>query len=333
MTKNLKHYHLLFLLFFSSISIHAQRHADFFSKEIQETPTENDSVVSNWKHVNKASLDISEVAFINWNAGGSNSISGLLGVEFQRNYKKDHLVFENRANLRYGVNKQQSQSLRKTDDILELNSRFGFRKDTVSNWYYSANFNFKTQFANGYNYSNSDSEPISKFMAPAYMFLGVGTVYGENIKSFTAYLSPLTLKSTFVLDQNLADAGSFGVTPAVFDEFGNKLVNGKNSREEVGVLVTSAYEREIINNITFKNLVSLYTDYLSNFGNVDVDWEVNFNFKVNEYVRATMGSHLKYDDDVKVISTIEVDGVEEIVSEGPKVQWKQLLGVGVLVDF
>jgi len=291
-----------------------------------------DYVTSHWKEVNTASLDISEVAFVNWNSGGSNSISGLLGLEVQRNYNKDHLLWENRAVVRYGVNKQQNQSLRKTDDILELKSRFGFRKDTKSNWYYSANFSFATQFTNGYNYSNSDEKPISQFMAPAYMFLGVGTVYGEHIEEFSAYMSPLTLKSTFVLDQDLADAGSFGVTPAVYDDLGNKLSNGKNSREEVGILLTSAYENVLMENISVRTLVSLYTDYLNDFGNVDIDWELNFKFKVNDHVRATMGSHIKYDNDVK-IAVVDNDMPEETVIKGAKVQWKQLLGVGVSVDF
>jgi len=290
-----------------------------------------DSIISYWKKVNKASLDINEVSFVNWSAGGSNSVSGLLGLEFQRNFKKDHLVMENRAVLRFGVNKQQDQELRKTDDLFELHSRFGFRKDTVSNWYYSANFSFKTQFTNGYNYSKSDSNPISQFMAPAYMFLGVGTVYGEHIKSFTAYLSPLTLKSTFVLDQELANIGAFGVTKAIRDEEGNILTKGKHLRKEVGILVTSKYEAEVAENITVKNLVSLYSDYFNNFGNVDIDWEVNFKFKVNNFVRATLGSHLKYDNDVKITSDDDGDGELEV--SGAKVQWKQILGIGVSVDF
>ena len=300
-------------------------------EEVQSISVNTDSISTNWKRINRASLDISEVAFVNWNAGGSNSISGLLGLEFQRNFKKDHLIWENRANMRYGVNKQQEQDLRKTDDILELYTRFGFRKDTISNWYYSANFSFKTQFTNGYNYSNSDSQPISKFMAPAYLFLGVGTFYGEHIESFSAYLSPLTLKSTFVLDQDLADVGSFGVTPATYDLEGNRLTKGRHTRNEVGILITSSYEAELIENISVRNLIGLYTDYLNDFGNVDIDWEVNFNFKVNSFVRATLGSHIKYDNDIKIITDENEDG--ETDYSGAKVQWKQLLGIGVLVDF
>ena len=291
-----------------------------------------DSIVEDWRHINRVSFDISEVAFVNWNAGGSSSISGLLGLEFQRNYKHDHTVWENRAVIKYGVNKQQDQDIRKTDDLLEINSRFGFRKDTISNWYYSANFSFATQLTNGYNYSNSDSEPISKFMAPAYMFLGVGSVYGEHIEYFSAYLSPLTLKSTFVLDQDLADAGAFGVTPATFDDAGNMITRGSNFRREVGILVNSSFEKEVYENISLRNIISLYTDYLNNFGNIDVDWELVLNFKVNSFVQATLGSHLKYDDDVKITKDSLIEGEEPIVS-GAKVQWKQMLGIGVLVDF
>ncbi len=325
MAKSFNHQLSIITVFLNVFLISAQQNLDL-------TLYPEDFVTSHWKEVNIVSLDISEVAFVNWNSGGSNSISGLLGLEVQRNYKKEHLLWENRAVMRYGVNKQQNQSLRKTDDILELKSRFGFRKNTKSNWYYSANFSFTTQFTNGYNYANSDEKPISQFMAPAYMFLGVGSVYGEHIEEFSAYMSPLTLKSTFVLDQDLADAGSFGVTPAVYDNLGNRLSKGNNSREEVGVLLTSTYENILMENISIRTLISLYTDYLNDFGNVDIDWELNLKFKVNNHVRATMGSHLKYDNDVK-IAVEDTNMPEETVIKGAKVQWKQLLGVGVSVDF
>ena len=292
---------------------------------------QKDSISTNWHKVNKASLDISEVSFVNWSTGGTSSISGLLGLLFERNFKMDYMVWENRSVVKYGVNKQQGVDLRKTDDILELHSRFGFRKDTISNWYYSANFSFKTQFTNGYNYDNSVVLPISKFMAPAYMFLGVGTVYGEHIEEFSAYLSPLTLKSTFVLDQDLANAGAFGVTPAILDDQGNIITKGKHLRREVGILITNSYVAELVENISVQNLVSLYSDYFNSFGNIDIDWEINFNFKVNNFVKATLGSHLKYDNDVKITSDENDDGELEV--SGAKVQWKQLLGLGVSLNF
>jgi hypothetical protein len=328
----------MFIKFSKSNSVLAMLIISSFSFASNSNDTSNDStnVVADslragWKVFNRASIDISEVAFVNWNAGGSNSISGLFGLESGRTYKKDHLVWENNISTRIGLNKQQEQSLRKTDDILELNSRFGFRKDTLSNWYYSANFSFKTQFANGYNYANSDSEPISKFMAPAYLFLGVGTVYGEHIEEFSAYMSPLTLKSTFVLDQSLANEGSFGVTSATYDDEGNLLSLGEKYRRQIGVLLTSGYESEILENISVRNELSLYTDYLNDLGNFDVDWQIDFKFTVNNFVKASLGYHLKYDNDIKIINR-DMDTQENVIS-GAKVQWKQILGLGVLVDF
>ena len=284
-----------------------------------------------WKQVNRVGLDINEVTFVNWSAGGANSISALLTLNSSLRYKKKNLIWFNAIRTRYGINKQEDQLVRKTEDELELVSTIGYRKDTISNWYFSGRFNFKTQYSNGYNYPNRDN-PISRFMAPGYVFLGGGAEYGKNIEKLSFYLSPLTFKGTFVLDQRLADNGAFGVTPAVFDDEGNKIQDGEMMRTEMGILITNAYEAQVMENIYLRNQLSLYTDYLNSFGNIDVDWEVVFDFKVNNFVKATLGSHIKYDNDVKIIEEPETEEAE-VVERGASVQWKQLLGIGVVVDF
>lgn len=282
-----------------------------------------------WKRKNRIGVDMSEVAFVNWNAGGTNSITGLLNAEFERNYKKGNLVWANRMIARFGVNMQKDTDIRKTDDMLEMYSTIGYRKDTLSNWYSSANISFKTQFADGYSYDNDNKKLLSTFMAPAYLFVGVGTIYSDDVEKLNIYISPLTLKSTFVLNQELANSGAFGVDGGVYDD-GTLISNGKKSRHELGFLLSSTYEKELFKNVYFKNMLSLYTDYVNNFGNVDVDWEFVFNLKVNDYIRAVFGSHLKYDNDVKFTETVN-DEVVQI--SGAKVQWKQILGVGVIFNF
>lgn len=287
-----------------------------------------------WSFKNKAGLDINEVAFVNWNSGGSNSISALIGINSVLNYKFKNFIWDSNFLARYGINKQEEQEFRKTDDLLEIRSSLGFRKNNRTNWYYSARFNFKTQFSNGYSYPNTDN-PISKFMAPGYLFLGGGIEYGKNITKLSTYFSPLTLKTTFVLDEALSDAGSFGVKPAEYDSEGNRIRSGERVRKELGILLTSAYEAELFDNIAIKNFVSFYTDYINDFGNIDIDWEIVFDFKVNNFVRATLGSHLKYDNDIKIQVEKDDPATEEIdlIEEGARVQWKQLLGVGVIVEF
>lgn len=274
-------------------------------------------------------FDLSEIAFMNWNAGGVSSISGLLKGAFTRRYVREKYKWGNELLVRYGVNKQDGIELRKTDDAFQFTSTFGYRKDTITNWYHSAKFNFNTQFTNGYSYPNTDIA-VSKPFAPAYTFLGAGAEYSNKPEKINIYLSPLTLKNTLVLDQRLANQGAFGVHKAVYDEETGELISqGEKSKTELGVLIATHFKREIFKNIQLENRLNLYSDYLNNFGNIDVDWQLQLNLIVNQYVKANIGIHLIYDDDIKAKE--EIAG--EQVTVGPKIQLKQNLGIGLEYNF
>ncbi len=297
------------------------------SKKLDSTIIKKE--VSHWEKKNVVGFDLNEIAFVNWSAGGNSAISGLLKGTFTRKYENGNLKWLNELIVRYGVSKQDGVELRKTDDAFQFNSTFGYRKDTTSNWYHSAKFNFNTQFTSGYAYPNTDLA-ISKPFAPAYTFLGVGAEYNNDKKNLQLYISPLTLKNTLVLDQRLADQGSFGVDKAIYDPItGEKILDGKKSRTELGFLFTSNYKTQLFNNINLENKLNLYTDYINNFGNIDVDWQVQLDFIVNKYVRANINTHLIYDHDIKAKE--EIGGEQVIV--GPKVQFKQMLGVGLIYSF
>src|SRR5690606_41336802 len=132
---------------------------------------------------------------------------------------------------------------------------------------------FRSQFSNGYRYPNTD-RPISKFMAPGYLFLGIGTEYTHPTEDLTIYLSPVTQKSTFVLDRTLANEGMFGVQPAIKVALGNIFLDGERMRMVFGVLLTSGFNKEIFTNVVLDNQLSLYSDDLNKFCNVDVNWQV-----------------------------------------------------------
>ena len=271
-----------------------------------------------WAYNNSFAFDISEAAFVNWNAGGNNSITGLLKLSFEREYKRLYVLWKNKIRIRYGLNSQEDEKLRKTDDLFEINSTFGYRKDTLSNWYYSVKFNFRTQFTDGYNYPNTDT-PISRFFAPAYLFLGAGAQYELKQDQFFIYLSPITLKSTIVNDQRLSDEGAFGVD------------RGKRSRNEFGFLIQSSWDTEIVKNVSMKNNLTLYSDYLRKFGNIDIRYDLAFEFIINKFMKANLGAYLIYDDDIKYKEDTNGDGILETL--GPRVQLKQLLGIGVAFNF
>ena len=252
-------------------------------------------------------------------------------ASFARNYKFRYLQWDNELRFRYGINFQEGESVRKTEDLIRLTSTFGYQRDTISNWYYSIKANFNTQFSNGFRYPNRDT-PISRFMAPGYTFFGAGTSYITKDQRFNLYISPITQKATFVLDQDLADRGAFGVRGAILDDAGNVIEPGENVFLEFGFLVTNVWETKVYKNMGLTNRLNLYTDYLRRFGNVDVDWELNIDLRVNKYIVTNIGTHLIYDDDVLFERQVNDQG--QVIDPGePRIQFKQLLGVGVVYDF
>ena len=278
-----------------------------------------------WTKTNNAQLIVTQNSFINWNSGGNNSISGIIKLRFLRNYKSSHFSWINELRSNYGLNKEEKRELRKTEDLFEINSTFGYKKNTESKWKNSAKFNFKSQLSNGYKYPDTE-KPISRFFSPAYLFLGLGTEYASQQDQLKLYFSPATNKTTFVFNRSLADEGSFGVEPAVYDTEGNLISRGKNTKIEFGTLITGEWETDIMENIKMVNKLNLYSDYIHNYGNIDINWELNFDLVINKYVSANIGSHLIYDDDVHYKEDVDNDGELDVL--GARIQLKQLLGVG-----
>lgn len=288
-------------------------------------------VPSFWEKINKITVNLNEVAFVNWNAGGNNSISAIGDARFARNYKFSYVQWDNELQIRYGLNAQEDQKLRKSDDVIRLSSTFGYRKDTITNWYYSAKANFNTQFSRGFKYPDRET-PISTFMSPGYSFLGAGTSYISKNQKFNLYISPFTQKATFVLDQELANKGAFGVQKALTDTNGNITQEGENVLFEFGFLVTNNWETQVSKNVGLRHRLSLYSDYIADFGNIDIDWELNFKMIVNKYISANVGTQIIYDDDILFDEIKADDGT--ITDPGKtRIQFKQLIGVGVAYNF
>ncbi|GGF62404.1 Protein of unknown function [Wenyingzhuangia marina] len=279
-----------------------------------------------WTFTNKPGLLLTQTSFVNWTKGGNNSVAGITSFKGDYDYKKGRLYWSNDVTLKYGLSKENgNEHSRKTDDVIDLKSSFSYKSSIESKWYYSGEFNLTTQFFRGYK-GNDRENVISSFFAPARMRVGVGGLYTDNDNLFKLHISPLTNQVTFVLNQKLADKGAFGVTPAVKDADGNIIKKGENIYSELGALVRLEYKTTIMENMNFNLKSSFYSDYIDKFGNVDTEIELNVDMKVNQYIQAKIGSHLLYDDDSKII---ESDGTQT----GPKVQLKQILGVGVTYVF
>lgn len=290
------------------------------------TRTDEDSTY--WKFGGFTSLVFNQAYFKNWAQGGVQSIAttGLLNATAF--YRKGKNAWDNTLDLTYGtIQKGEDGDWEKSDDKIELTSKYG--RVAYKNWYYAALLNFKTQFSVGYDYT-TDTSKISNFMAPAYLIGAIGMDYNPN-EHFSAFITPISARYTFVLDQELADKGAYGVDPAVFDENGVMLEEGATYRNEVGGYMRMATNFDIMKNVNFSSNLNLFSNYLENAQNIDVDWEVLLTFKVNEYLGATLKTQMIYDDDIKIAIDDDGDGVAE--KEGPRLQFKEMFGLALTYRF
>lgn len=264
-----------------------------------------------WTIKGVTGINMSQTSFVNWSAGGDNTIALNAFLNVGAHYKKDKYVWDNDLSLEYGNTYTKSNSWVKSVDKFEFASKFGY--EVASKWYLSALVDLKTQFDKGYK-NPKDDHYISKFFAPAYSNLSLGMDYKPN-SDFSLYLSPITAKMTIVADSFLSDAGAFGV------DAGDKF------RVEAGAYVKASYTREIMKNIKLISKATLFTAYDKSFGNVDINWENVINMKVNKFISANIHTNLQYDDDIK-----QFDEEGKKIG-GAKVQFKEMIGVGLAYNF
>lgn len=291
--------YLFFLLFLPTA---------LFSQQVPDT-------LKRWEVKGLLSLNFSQISLTNWVAGGRSSTAGVGIFNLQAKYTKDNWLWENTLDLNYGLIKEQNRKMVKSDDKIDLTSKLGLKQS--EQLYYTLLFNYKTQFTKGYKYPNT-TDVISDFMAPGYFTLALGLDYKPQ-KDLSIFLSPATARLTVVNNENLSNQGAFGVDP------------GEKTRLEVGAIAKIDLNTEIMKNVTLNNKVELFSNYLEKPQNVDVDWDLLLNMKVNDYLSANLITNLIYDDDIKVPIDKNEDGVIE--GSGPRIQFKEVLGIGLNIKF
>lgn len=270
-----------------------------------------------WKFSGITSLNLSQLSLTNWAAGGDNSLSGNALINLSAIYATEKTEWENKLTLGYGLIKQGDDPTRKSDDQIDFASKLGLKAS--GKWFYSALLGFKTQFAQGYdNPGEVDRLKISNFMSPGYLNFSLGMDYKPS-DVFSLFLSPLSTKLTFVLDDDLSAAGSFGLDP------------GQTARGELGGYIKMAFKKEILKNVTLDTKIDLFTNYLDNPQYIDVNWDMLLTFKVNEYLSASLLTQLIYDYDIKFGEDTTGDGVYDTFNA--KVQFKELFGLGLTYSF
>ena len=291
----------LLLFLFTANTMFSQVSEKELLKKTEETVAKiMEEKPNGWNKNGMATVLLNQASFNNWLAGGQSSISGNAGFKYDLNYKSDTWTWDNKLTANYGLTKINGQTLQKTDDRFEFNSLLG--KKASGEWYYSGFFNFKTQFDSGFDQANK-SLKISHFFSPAYIQFGPGMLWKRN-DNMKVNIAPATSK-VIIVHKHFTDAGpSFGV------------LQGQSSRYEFGAAINAYYKFKVMENVTAENILNLYTNYLEEVQNVDLDYTLNIVMKVNKYLTTNFAFQTIYDDNAY-----------------PGFQTRQVIGIGVNYGF
>ena len=269
----------------------------------KETDTSN----WNWKQGGLYNLNVSQSSLSNWAAGGDNfNMSINSYFNYFAFYKKDRQSWDNNIDVNLGFVQSTSQGGRKNDDRLDLLSKYGYKLDTVGKWYVSGLFNFRSQLFDGYSFSGSKSTFISSFFAPAYMIISAGLDYKPD-NNFSLFFSPLTSRTTLVLNKKLSNLGKYGVD------------TGRMVNRETGLFVTVNYNKVIASNINYRGRADFFSNYYDKPENVNFYMTNLFTFKINKNFSATYSLDLIYDDKIRIFGANK---------KSPGLQTKSIIGIG-----
>ena len=262
------------------------------------------------KFYGNTSLNFNQAYFSNWISGGESSLTVLYRLNYNFNYSdRRGLVWDTNVLFSIGTTYiSGNKFLKKADDRFEISSLLG--KQINQFWSYSSLFNIKTQILPGYRFYFEDGiearEKVSQFLSPGIIQTGLGWYYKRSA-DFRLNLSPLSARAIIVsksfTNDLLENATYFGVN------------RERSVKYFFGALVSGYYRKQIMKNVTWENIFSLYVNYLEKTKNVDFDWNSNIRFKVNNQISGNFVLHLLYDDDL--IGDLQV---------------RELLGLGISID-
>jgi len=324
----MKNLFLFTCFMFTLIAANAQ--SDARIEELRKAMAAKDT--TGWLIGTGIGFDFGQLLQINPAVGaGENRIAiGGVGSLFA-NYKQGRMAWDNNVDLLLGVQKLGSGfstlavgekvPFQKSIDEFRFNSKLGYKTQEDGKFYYSLFVTFLSQITPTYsdtsfvdpikgNYlkdiSGKDQGPIAKFLSPARISVSPGIDYKPNNK-LSLFLSPASAKMVIVGDKNIAaipardkDGNPFGNVNIHGTEW-NSPTDYKQMLFQLGATFNAQYVDKFINDkLTFKSGLTLFSNYLENPQNVDVDWTTETAFNIWKGVSLTLNTRLFYDDDIPV---------------------------------
>ena len=275
-----------------------------------------------WSESLKTNVTLGQTSLTNWAAGGDNTISLAAYIDGNANWKKGDMFWNNRLQLDYGFLWASSKPIvQKSTDRIYLESKWGYKAPSTRYLYFSANYDFKSQFATGYDYKTPSVEGLedmdhkdqvahwkdarvlkSGFLAPAYTNLALGIDFVPT-KWFSLNFAPLTGDLVIVNNEALRGAYSMplkkqyeGVVEGL-PEDGSQF---SSVRFGFGAQLKMDAKVNINDNFAYSTQVVLFANYLDIKHCPRINWDNRIDWKLAKYFSFTIMTNLIYDDTIMI---------------------------------
>ena len=244
-------------------------------------------------------ISFSQVGFQRWHDGGISSFALGTGIRTQAEKKIGENHQEHDVRLAFGVVKQEGLRLRKSEDLIHLQSAFTFHGVPVLGRLRPAvTLDLRSQFADGFEYNKEDAdlaaERISGFLSPATLTQSLGLDYAAN--HWLNLRLGIAAKETIVIHRSLRSRYN--------------LSREKALRWQMGISGLFIFEHTIFPNVDIKSTLTLFLAFHQ--PSPDTIWETLLSMKVNSWLQVNMEYTALYDRDLS-----------------PYLQRKQSLSVGI----
>ncbi len=246
-------------------------------------------------------LNITQNSYSNWAAGGENAYAYTFTLNSQFLNNQPQFVWKITGQFAFGQSKIGDQGLRNAVDRIDLRALYTRKIGYFVNPYVSAGL--LTQFATGYDYSQTPAIPKSGFFDPAFITGGAGVGWTIRPKFTTRF--GLGLKETVTNRYWMYKYADKASTPDVIEK----------TKFETGLQSVTELETKLASNLLYVSRLGLFSSF-ANMSAVDVKWDNSWSAKVSKYLAVNLIVNLFYDKDIS-----------------PKTQIQEALAVGLTYNF
>jgi len=258
------------------------------AQDMQSVP--HPAADTSWKHLMIISANITQISFTDWAQGGDNALAYALFLEGKSTYAVDMIDWMNSYKFGYGQAKLGSQSIRKTDDKIDLESVLTYKIGRFINPFVSVSL--KTQFAKGVIYdAEGNATPVSNFFDPAYITQTIGVGY-QPIPEIKTRIGA-ALRETIANNYAAKYSDDLETTSELEK---TRIEGGAESVTELGWT--------IMENVVFNAKLEIFAP-VNNFDRTTVRSDNTLSAKVNKYLSMNLNIYLLSDPQIQARTQIK----------------------------